>query len=554
MATEAVTGHTQVEEATRSSGFLSGRARRVLRENLTAYLFLSPALFIIITFGVFPVLFAAYVSLYKWRILQGEYRGIGNYVTAMGDVAYVFFFLIATALIIVSLRTLYTVWKDAKEASIPFIFPLLELIPGAMIAAGFVGIVLRAISLFVREETVEEGLAVTYGNPYLIGGLALVIGGILTSALISRLQHNAVAETSYQVLPNFGSQTFSIILSLGVGLSIAFFTYRELMGAEQTPVALVRIRFLVMGLLLLALGYFIWTWGARQTSNLRLILSLVGAAVMIGAAIYLFQIWDQVSDNGSEDFYLSLSVTVFYALFTVPIQLGISMLLAYLLYQNINSKGLFRILFFIPYIAPTVATAGIFQALFSLRDSGPANSIIGVIGGEPMKWLQESASMFASLAESFGIAGAGDWDLTGPSLALLVIIIYNIWVFIGYDTVIFLAGLGTIPGTLYEAARIDGAGRWELFRHVTFPLLSPTTYFLSVISVIGTFKAFNHVWVLRTVQAQGTTDTASVYFFETFLRASRFGFATAMAMVLLVIILVLTLVQQRIAARRVFYG
>jgi ABC-type sugar transport system permease subunit len=157
------------------------------------------------------------------------------------------------------------------------------------------------------------------------------------------------------------------------------------------------------------------------------------------------------------------------------------------------------------------------------------------------------------VGQAFGIQSAANWEF-GPSLAMAVIILYNIWVFVGYDTVIFLAGLGNIPGTLYEAARIDGAGRWALFRHITLPLLSPTTFFLSVISIIGTFKAFNHIWILRDPAALGTTDTSSIYFFEVFFRGSRFGYATAMAMVLFAVILALTAVQNRIAARRVFYG
>ena len=105
-----------------------------------------------------------------------------------------------------------------------------------------------------------------------------------------------------------------------------------------------------------------------------------------------------------------------------------------------------------------------------------------------------------------------------------------------------------------EAAKIAGAGRWALFRHITLPLLSPTTFFLSVISIIGTFKAFNHIWILRDNAALGTTDTSSIYFFEVFFRGARFGYATAMAMVLFAVILALTAVQNQIAARRVFYG
>jgi ABC-type sugar transport system permease subunit len=132
--------------------------------------------------------------------------------------------------------------------------------------------------------------------------------------------------------------------------------------------------------------------------------------------------------------------------------------------------------------------------------------------------------------------------------------IYGVWTYIGFNTVVFMAGLGSIPREVYEAAAMDGAGRWAQFRHVTLPLLSPTIYFLTLYSVIGTFKAFNHLYVLRTAAALGTTDTASVVIFQAFKRDTRYGYASALAILLLLIILALTAVNNRIASRRVFYG
>ena len=139
-------------------------------------------------------------------------------------------------------------------------------------------------------------------------------------------------------------------------------------------------------------------------------------------------------------------------------------------------------------------------------------------------------------------------------MALLVIVIYGTWTYIGFNTVVFLAGLGNIPREVYEAASMDGAGRWAQFRHVTLPLLSPTLYFLTLYSVIGTFKAFNHIYVLRTAAALGTTDTASIVIFEAFKRDTRYGYASALSILLLIIILLLTAVNNRISSRRVFYG
>ena len=159
-------------------------------------------------------------------------------------------------------------------------------------------------------------------------------------------------------------------------------------------------------------------------------------------------------------------------------------------------------------------------------------------------WFSENLSTLLS-----------DW-LTGPSLALLVIILLSIWTFIGYNVVIYLAGLGNIPKELTEAAEIDGANKWDVFRHITFPLLSPTTYFLSLIAVIGTFKAFNTIWVMRQVSgaAAGSIMTFSVVIFEEFFVKTRYGYAAALAFVLFAVILSLTFINNKIQGARVFYG
>jgi ABC-type sugar transport system permease subunit len=177
--------------------------------------------------------------------------------------------------------------------------------------------------------------------------------------------------------------------------------------------------------------------------------------------------------------------------------------------------------------------------------------LVTALGGEPLRWLNEPNGLFELIAGPDAVLS--DWAV-GPSLALIVIMIYGVWSFFGFNTVVFLAGLGSIPGELYEAASIDGAGRWAQFRHVTLPLLSPTIYFLTLWSTIGTFKAFNHLYVLRNAAALGTTDTASIVIFQAFKRDTRFGYASALAILLLLIILVITFVNNRYASRRVFYG
>jgi multiple sugar transport system permease protein len=193
------------------------------------------------------------------------------------------------------------------------------------------------------------------------------------------------------------------------------------------------------------------------------------------------------------------------------------------------------------------------------------NRIIGFFGIPPLGWLQEAKGVNLVLMdlvnELFGtnlvwpqFSDPLNVVLVGPSLALVSIIMYNWWVFVGYDTVIYLAGLGSIPHELYEAAEIDGAGRWQLFRKITIPLLSPTTFFLTIIATIGTFKAFNHIWVMKEQMARDTVDTASIMIFQTFRADGKFGEAAAMAFILFGIILLLSQVQNRIGEKLVFYG
>jgi multiple sugar transport system permease protein len=228
------------------------------------------------------------------------------------------------------------------------------------------------------------------------------------------------------------------------------------------------------------------------------------------------------------------------------------MFLAILLFQKMAGSELFRMLYFLPYVTPYVASAAVFRQMFSIRPQAPVNQLLKFFGFESLAWIQEPKGIFELLGNSLGV-DVPIWAV-GPSLALTVIMIYSIWVFVGYDTVIYLAGLGNISTELTEAAEIDGAGRWEIFRHIIFPLLSPTTYFLSLISIIGTFKAFAHIYVLRHEFSLGTVDTFSVSIFLEFFDKTRYGYASALAFVLFAIILALTVINNRIQGSRVFYG
>jgi multiple sugar transport system permease protein len=247
----------------------------------------------------------------------------------------------------------------------------------------------------------------------------------------------------------------------------------------------------------------------------------------------------------------SLIITATYAILAVPVQLSLGLFVAYLLFQPIRGRAGFRVIYFLPYITSTVASAAVWGYLLG-PDMGPVNGIVKRLGLQPLRWLAEPTGVFQLVAQDFGIQ-LPDWA-GGPSLALISLILFTTWVFAGYDVTIFLAGLANIPKELYEAAKVDGAGSWATFRHITVPLLSPTTYFLLVFTVIGTFKAFNHIYVMTGGGPQNTTMTASIFIFKQLFEFNRYGYSAALSFLLFFVILVLTILQSRFAGRRVVYS
>jgi multiple sugar transport system permease protein len=380
-------------------------SRKSLRDTLTAYLFVSPSALIIGVFGLFPLFFTVYVSLFRWRLVRGRFSGLDNFSSLFGTNPV---FLLA-------------------------------------VVASIAGIVLAAILLRNRPEG--------RGPWRILAGCAL------------------------------------------------------------------------------------------------LACSLVGLAVSL----------PYLASQGDKAAFDSLRVTIWYCICTVPIQLVGGLIVAVLLTQRIRGKQAFRVIYLMPYIAPTVATAAIFELLFSLRPDSFANQVMKLMGSAPLQWLQEPKGiiplLFGTRMRAMGVVPAywAEWA-QGPSLALTAIVFYSLWVFIGYYALIYINGLGQIPRQLYEAAEVDGASRARTFFSITLPLLSPTTYFLSLLGVIGTFKAFTHLYVLRSPAAAGTVDPLSVSIFFTAFRMGNMGYASAVSLLLFVIVVGLAIVQQRTAEKQVAYG
>ena len=306
---------------------------------------------------------------------------------------------------------------------------------------------------------------------------------------------------------------------------------------------------LFTGAIVLAL-LAVWAWRrtCRAAAGRRLPGLLVAAALLIAGVAAGVAGWGRMLETGDVKFLNSLPVTVYYALGSIPLQLAIALAFACVLFQNLRGSPFFRMVFFLPYVMPTVATATVFRSIFSSRDTSMANQFLALIGLEPLQWLAESRPIVEIL---FGLQLPGYWG--GPSLALVSIILFGVWTFVGYNVVIFLAGLGSISGELYEAAELDGAGRWDVFRYITFPLLSPVTFYLALIDFIGALKAFNHIFVMRSPLAQGTVNTASMVIFDTFYLANQYGYAAAQVVLLFLMILGVTYAQNRVFGRSVIY-
>lgn len=279
--------------------------------------------------------------------------------------------------------------------------------------------------------------------------------------------------------------------------------------------------------------------------------------ILYAGAAWILLSWglSGLLETGDSRLYNGFKVTFFYAAGTIPIQLSIALGLAYLLFKSLRGKSVFRVLFFLPYVTPVIASAVVFRTIFSPHPSSMANRFWEFFGFEGQRWLYESRSIVAVVLQAAGVEGYPAWiDTAFPSVALVSIVLYNIWVYVGYDTVILLAGLSAIPQHYYEAAEIDGANSWQVFRHITLPLVSPTLFFLSMIAVIGTFKAFNHIYILRTPGARDSVDVLSIAIFDQIFEFHNAGYASAMAFVLFVAILGLTFLQNRALGKRVFYG
>ncbi|QTD41026.1 carbohydrate ABC transporter permease [Sporosarcina sp. Te-1] len=242
-----------------------------------------------------------------------------------------------------------------------------------------------------------------------------------------------------------------------------------------------------------------------------------------GIASYLY-LWHDPT------FHKALGNTFIFVIGVVPASIVLSMLIAILLNSNIRLRSFFRTAYFIPFVTSVVAVSIVWRWIFH-TEYGLFNYVLGLFGVDPVAWL------------------------TDPKWAMPSLIILSIWKGLGYNIIIFLAGLQNINAQYDLAARMDGAGKARRFFHITLPLLSPTTFFVSIVSIIGSFKVFDEIYALFGGQPGPVSSALTVvyYIFEKFYGEWEFGIASAAAYCLFIIIFILTLIQLYIGKRKVTY-
>lgn len=290
-------------------------------------------------------------------------------------------------------------------------------------------------------------------------------------------------------------------------------------------------------------------WPKSLTGYLFIAPNLLGFAAftlfpLIFAFIVSFARWDVVSGLqgidwigfsnftealGDSAFWRAMRVTAIYVIGSVPVTVALGMLLAIGLNGPTPGRGMLRLIFFIPYIVNAVAISATWILMYHPR-YGPINAVLRWFGiDNPPLWLASS-----------------DW-------ALPALIIMAIWAGVGYNAIIYLAALQTLPEDLYEAADLDGAGVVKKFTSITLPLLTPTTFFLIVTGFIGTSQAWGMINLMTRGGPGTSTTVASYYVYQNAFQFYRFGYAAALSWIMFALVLLLTLGLWVYQRRAVFY-
>lgn len=230
-----------------------------------------------------------------------------------------------------------------------------------------------------------------------------------------------------------------------------------------------------------------------------------------------------------EMFWKVLGNTLYYMILVIPIGFALALALALALNRGLKGTIAFRSIFFLPVVTSFIASAMIWTWLYN-RDFGLINYFLWVMGLPDVGWLND------------------------PNMAMISIAIIALWHDTGYNMTIMLAGLQTVPSQLYEAAQIDGANAWQRFIKITLPMLSPTLFFMLVMAVIGTFQAFDLIFVLTGGGPLNSTRTIVAYIYSNGFSYFKMGYASALAWIMFLILFAFTWVQFKLQKDTVFYN
>lgn len=230
------------------------------------------------------------------------------------------------------------------------------------------------------------------------------------------------------------------------------------------------------------------------------------------------------------NFQKALMNTFLIVVVAVPVSMIIALAIALLLNAGIKASKVFQAIYFLPYVTSVIAIGIVWSWLFH-SDFGYINQFLGLFGVEPIQWLND------------------------PKMAIWALIIFNIWSGLAFKIVIFLSGLQNIDPQYYKAAQIDGTPKWKVFTRITLPLLSPTVFFLTITSVIGSFKVYNEVFALFGGKPGPANSCMTVvyYIYDMFYGSSQVHKAAAASIILFVIILIITGIQMLLSKKLVHY-
>ena len=325
------------------------------------------------------------------------------------------------------------------------------------------------------------------------------------------------------------------------GRFLGFENYQKILGDISS------FWIFIFGLLIMIASY--WVWSEFKDKMKKRIYCFIISILLLLISLYLINIsWSNMMEKGDEDFLNSLIYIFYYSFFAITTEVGLGLLIAFALYQKLKGKQFFQMILLFPYITPAVMGGAVFFIIFGKAENSILNEFIGLFGYDPQLWLFDKRKITEIL---FGIKIDGFF--AGPSLALLTSILYGVWSYTGYYAIILLAGLSIIPSDLYEAAKAEGASRWQTFIKITVPLLMPIIFFLLLTGFINSFQAFNHIMVMKTSSAGETMDVVTIEIFDHFWDRVKFGYAAAEGVVLFVILNVLAISQYVIFRKRLNY-